>query len=133
MFYGGYDAQAAPLAKALKSAGYKGIRMAGNGVKSTVFTDGARLPPVTAGTSPVAARTPPSAPGPRTSPGLQGEVQHAAVDVLPGGLRRHQRLIEAIKTAKEAGEVTRESVAEARRQDSTTRASPPSIKFAAER
>jgi branched-chain amino acid transport system substrate-binding protein len=38
MFYGGYDAQAALLAKALQSAGYKGIAMGGNGVKSSVFT-----------------------------------------------------------------------------------------------
>jgi branched-chain amino acid transport system substrate-binding protein len=38
MFYGGYDAQAALLAKALQSAGYKGLAMAGNGGKSSVFT-----------------------------------------------------------------------------------------------
>ena len=38
MFYGGYDAQAALLAKALQAAGYKGIAMGGNGVKSSVFT-----------------------------------------------------------------------------------------------
>jgi branched-chain amino acid transport system substrate-binding protein len=41
MFYGGYDAQGALFAKALTAAGYKGIKMAGNGVKSSVFTDGA--------------------------------------------------------------------------------------------
>jgi branched-chain amino acid transport system substrate-binding protein len=38
MFYGGYDAQAALLAKALKSAGFKGITVGGNGIKSSVFT-----------------------------------------------------------------------------------------------
>jgi branched-chain amino acid transport system substrate-binding protein len=38
MFYGGYDAQAALLAKALQSAGFKGITMTGNGGKSSVFT-----------------------------------------------------------------------------------------------
>jgi branched-chain amino acid transport system substrate-binding protein len=38
MFYGGYDAQAALLAKALQAAGYKGITMTGNGGKSSVFT-----------------------------------------------------------------------------------------------
>jgi branched-chain amino acid transport system substrate-binding protein len=38
MFYGGYDAQAALLAKALQTAGFKGIAMGGNGVKSTVFS-----------------------------------------------------------------------------------------------
>jgi branched-chain amino acid transport system substrate-binding protein len=38
MFYGGYDAQAALLAKALQAAGFKGITMTGNGGKSSVFT-----------------------------------------------------------------------------------------------
>jgi len=41
LFYGGYDAQGALFAKALTAAGFKGIKMAGNGVKSSVFTDGA--------------------------------------------------------------------------------------------
>ncbi len=39
LFYGGYDAQAALLAKALKSAGFKGLTAGGNGIKSSVFTD----------------------------------------------------------------------------------------------
>ena len=38
VFYGGYDAQAALLAKALAGAGYKGIAVGGNGIKSSVFT-----------------------------------------------------------------------------------------------
>jgi branched-chain amino acid transport system substrate-binding protein len=38
LFYGGYDAQAALLAKALKSAGYKGRTVTGNGGKSSIFT-----------------------------------------------------------------------------------------------
>lgn len=41
LFYGGYDAQAALLAKALKSAGFNGITAGGNGIKSSVFTEGA--------------------------------------------------------------------------------------------
>jgi branched-chain amino acid transport system substrate-binding protein len=41
LFYGGYDAQAALLAKALKADNYKGITVGGNGIKSTVFTKGA--------------------------------------------------------------------------------------------
>ncbi len=41
LFYGGYDAQAALLAKALKTAGYTGLTAGGNGIKSSVFTDGA--------------------------------------------------------------------------------------------
>ena len=38
VFYGGYDAQAALLAKALKAAGFTGRTVTGNGGKSTVFT-----------------------------------------------------------------------------------------------
>ena len=41
MYYGGYDAQAALLTKALTAAGYKGFRISGNGAKSSVFTKGA--------------------------------------------------------------------------------------------
>lgn len=41
MFYGGYDAQAALLAKALKATSYPGIVMTGNGGKSSVFTKNA--------------------------------------------------------------------------------------------
>jgi branched-chain amino acid transport system substrate-binding protein len=41
MFYGGYDAQAALFAKALKAAGYKGVAMSGNGGKSSKFESGA--------------------------------------------------------------------------------------------
>lgn len=38
MYYGGYDAQAGLLAKALKNASYKGFEISGNGGKSSVFT-----------------------------------------------------------------------------------------------
>lgn len=38
LFYGGYDAQAALLAKALKGAGFKGLTVGGNGIKSSIFT-----------------------------------------------------------------------------------------------
>jgi branched-chain amino acid transport system substrate-binding protein len=41
IFYGGYDSQAALLAKALVAAGFKGRTVTGNGGKSSVFTDGA--------------------------------------------------------------------------------------------
>jgi branched-chain amino acid transport system substrate-binding protein len=41
MFYGGYDAQAGQVAKALTAANYSGVRFGGNGDKSTVFTKGA--------------------------------------------------------------------------------------------
>lgn len=38
LFYGGYDAQAALLAKALQGAGFKGVMVGGNGIKSSIFT-----------------------------------------------------------------------------------------------
>ena len=41
LFYGGYDTQAAQFAKSLKSVGFTGITMTGNGGKSSKFTDGA--------------------------------------------------------------------------------------------
>lgn len=41
VFYGGYDAQAALLAKALKAVGFTGITVGGNGIKSSVFTKNA--------------------------------------------------------------------------------------------
>jgi branched-chain amino acid transport system substrate-binding protein len=41
MFYGGYDAQAALLAKALQSAGFKGRTVSGNGSLDTTFTKNA--------------------------------------------------------------------------------------------
>lgn len=41
LFYGGYDAQAALLAKALVGAGFHGRTVTGNGGKSSVFTSGA--------------------------------------------------------------------------------------------
>ncbi|WP_375489767.1 branched-chain amino acid ABC transporter substrate-binding protein [uncultured Jatrophihabitans sp.] len=41
VFYGGYDAQAALLAKALTGAGFKGRRVTGNGGKSSIFTKNA--------------------------------------------------------------------------------------------
>jgi len=40
IFYGGYDAQAALLAKALKAVSYTGITVTGNGGKSSDFTKG---------------------------------------------------------------------------------------------
>ena len=41
IFYGGYDAQAALFAKAVKAAGFTGLTVTGNGGKSSVFTKGA--------------------------------------------------------------------------------------------
>ena len=41
LFYGGYDAQVALFAKALKAVSYTGVQVTGNGGKSSVFTKGA--------------------------------------------------------------------------------------------
>jgi branched-chain amino acid transport system substrate-binding protein len=41
LFYGGYDAQSALFAKALAASGFKGLKITGNGGKSSVFTSGA--------------------------------------------------------------------------------------------
>jgi branched-chain amino acid transport system substrate-binding protein len=113
MFYAGYDAQGAQLAKALKAAGYKGLRMSGNGVKSTVFTDGAKdaaegyylscgcqdatvAPASKAFTAAYTAqfKTPPSTYSPEA---------YDATNIV----------IQAIKTAKGAGSVSRQSVNDA--------------------
>ena len=114
LFYAGYDAQGAQLAKALKAVGYKGIRMSGNGVKSSVFTDGAkrrrrrlvlllRLPGRHRG-----------ARGARTSPRPTRRCS------TPRRRRTPRRpttptniVIQAIKTAKDAGTVTRQAVNDA--------------------
>jgi len=110
MFYAGYDAQGAQLAKALKAQGYKGIRMSGNGVKSSVFTDGAKDagegyymscgcadatvdPNAKAFTEAYKAKF-------NTDPSTYSPEAFDATNIL----------IEAIKKAKAAGSVTREAV-----------------------
>jgi len=113
MFYAGYDAQGAQLAKALKAASYTGIRMSGNGVKSSVFTDGAGpagegwylscgcqdatvAPAAKAFTTAYSAafNTPPSTYSPEA---------YDATNIV----------IQAIKTAKSNGQVTRQAVNDA--------------------
>ena len=42
MYYGGYDAQAGLVAKALNAVNYKGYEISGNGAKSSVFTSTAK-------------------------------------------------------------------------------------------
>lgn len=113
MFYGGYDAQAAKLAKALKAANYKGIAMGGNGVKSSVFSQGAG----------------PAGDGwyfscgcldATTAPGAKAftDAYKKAFNVDPSTYSPEaydatNAMIEAIKAAKADGGVTRESVAKA--------------------
>lgn len=113
VFYGGYDAQAAIFAKAIKSTGYKGLTVTGNGGKSSVFTKGAGAagngwyftcgcldatvaPEAKAFTASYTAayKTPPSTYSPE------------AFDAT-------NAMIDAIKTAKAKGPVTRQSVEQA--------------------
>ncbi len=113
MFYGGYDAQATKLAKALVSAKYDGVKMGGNGVKSSVFSDGAGgagngwyfscgcLDAVTA-------------PGAKDFTEAYKAMFNADPSTYsPEAYDATNAMIEAIKAAKESGEVTRESVASA--------------------
>ena len=110
MFYGGYDAQAAKLAKALKDANYKGIAMGGNGVKSSVFSQGAGadgdgwyfscgcLDAVTA-------------PGAQDFTAAYKKAFNADPSTYsPEAYDATNAMIEAIKAAKAAGGVTRENV-----------------------
>ncbi len=113
MFYGGYDAQAAKLAKQLKGAKYDGIAMGGNGVKSSVFSDG------TGGDGDgwffscgcLDAVTAPGAE--EFTEAYKAEFNADPSTYSPEAFDAANAMIEAIKTAQEAGEVTRESVLDA--------------------
>jgi branched-chain amino acid transport system substrate-binding protein len=113
MYYGGYDAQAGLLAKALQGAGYKGFEISGNGAKSSIFTSAAGSAGngyyfacgcLDATTAPAAVafnkayvaayKTPPSTYSPE------------AYDAT-------NAMIEAIKTAAASGPVTRAAVEKA--------------------
>ena len=113
MFYAGYDAQGAQFAKALVAVGYKGIAMAGNGVKSSVFTDGAKkdgegwymscgcqdatvAPAAKAFTAAYTAMF-------NTAPSTYSPEAYDATNIV----------IQGIKAAKEAGQVTRQAVNDA--------------------
>lgn len=113
MFYGGYDAQAVKLAKALKAADYKGLAMGGNGVKSTVFSDGAAA----AGDGwyfSCGCLDAVTAPGAEEfTAAYKKAYQDDPSTYSPEAYDAANAMIEAIKAAKGAGDVTRESVAKA--------------------
>lgn len=113
MFYGGYDAQAVKLAKALKSAGFKGIPVGGNGVKSSVFSDGAGA----AGDGwffSCGCLDAVTAPGAKDfTTAYKAAYQDEPSTYSPEAYDAANAMIEAIKAAKGAGSVTRESVAQA--------------------
>jgi branched-chain amino acid transport system substrate-binding protein len=113
MFYGGYDAEAGKLAKALKSANYAGIAMGGNGVKSTVFSEGAGA----AGDGwyfSCGCLDAVTAPGAEDfTKAYKAAFQDDPSTYSPEAYDATNAMIEAIKAAKEGGEVTRESVSKA--------------------
>jgi branched-chain amino acid transport system substrate-binding protein len=113
MFYGGYDAEAGKLAKALKSTNYAGLAMGGNGVKSTVFSEGAGA----AGDGwyfSCGCLDAVTAPGAEDfTKAYKAAYQDDPSTYSPEAYDATNAMIEAIKAAKEGGDVTRESVAEA--------------------
>jgi branched-chain amino acid transport system substrate-binding protein len=110
MFYGGYDAQAAKLAKALQDAGYKGLSMGGNGVKSSVFSQGSG----SAGDGwyfSCGCLDAVTAPGAKDFTAAYKQAFNADPSTYsPEAYDATNAMIEAIKAAKAGGGVTRENV-----------------------
>ena len=113
MFYGGYDAQASLLAKALTAAGYKGVRYGGNGDKSTVFSSGAGAAGdgwfFSCGCSD--AVTSPTAKA--FTAAYQAAFKTDPSTYSPEAFDATNAMIEAIKTAAKSGTPTRKAVADA--------------------
>jgi branched-chain amino acid transport system substrate-binding protein len=113
MFYGGYDADGALLAKALVSAGFKGIAMGGNGVKSSVFTQNSG----TAGDGwyfscgCLDATVAPQAKD--FAAAYKKAYNTDASTYSPEAYDATNAMIQAIKAAQSSGQVTRESVEKA--------------------
>lgn len=113
MFYGGYDAQAGLFAKALKSAGFKGLPMTGNGGKSTVFTAAAGA----AGNGwyfscgCLDATTAPAAKA--FNDAYTKKFNTAPSTYSPEAYDATNAMLEAYKTAASSGEITRKAVADA--------------------
>jgi branched-chain amino acid transport system substrate-binding protein len=110
MFYGGYDAQAAKLAKALQDADYKGLSMGGNGVKSSVFSQGSGA----AGDGwyfSCGCLDAVTAPGAADFTAAYKKAFNADPSTYsPEAYDATNAMLEAIKAAKAAGGVTRENV-----------------------
>ncbi len=110
MFYGGYDAQAAKLAKALKNAQFKGLAMGGNGVKSSVFSQGSGA----AGDGwyfSCGCLDAVTAPGAQDFTAAYKKAFNTDPSTYsPEAYDATNAMIEAIKAAKAAGGVTRENV-----------------------
>jgi branched-chain amino acid transport system substrate-binding protein len=110
LFYGGYDAQAALLAKALVSAGFKGRTVTGNGGKSSVFTKNAGQAGngwyFTCGCQD--ATTAPSAKAFNTAYNQKFNTPPSTYS--PEAYDAANLMIDAINKASQAGSVTRETV-----------------------
>jgi branched-chain amino acid transport system substrate-binding protein len=112
LFYGGYDAQGALFAKALKAAGFKGIRMAGNGVKSSVFEKGSG-PAGNGWYFSCGCQDPTVAPSAKQfTADYQKAFNTPPSTYSPEAYDATNILIDAIKAAKAAGPVTRQTVNE---------------------
>jgi branched-chain amino acid transport system substrate-binding protein len=113
MYYGGYDAQAGLLAKALKAVNYKGFRIGGNGGKSTVFTStaGAAGDGFYFACGCLDATTAPQAKA--FSDAYQAAYNTPSSTYSPEAYDATNALIQAIKAAKASGSVTRASVEKA--------------------
>jgi branched-chain amino acid transport system substrate-binding protein len=113
MFYGGYDAQAGQLARALQTAGFTGDKYTGNGGKSSVFTQGAgdagngwyfSCGCADAVTSPTAKDF---------TAAYKAKFNADPSTYSPEAYDATNAMIEAIKTAAKNGTPTRESVSQA--------------------
>ena len=113
MFYGGYDAQAGQLAKALTAANYSGVRYGGNGDKSTVFTTGAGAAGdgwyFTCGCSDATV-----APAAKSfTAAYKAKFNQDPSTYSPEAFDATNALIQAIQTAAKSGAPTRQSVEQA--------------------
>ena len=113
MYYGGYDAQAGLLAKALQNAQYKGYRISGNGGKSSVFssTAGAAGNGYYFACGCLDATTAPQAKA--FNDAYKAKFNTPPSTYSPEAYDATNAMIEAIKAAAAAGQVTRQSVEDA--------------------
>jgi branched-chain amino acid transport system substrate-binding protein len=116
LFYGGYDAQAALFAKGLQAAGFKGLRMTGNGGKSTVFTSGSGAAGngwyFSCGCLDATASTA-SAEAKAFNDAYTKKYNTPPSTYSPEAYDATNAMIQAIKNAKSKGDVTRQSVEDA--------------------
>jgi branched-chain amino acid transport system substrate-binding protein len=113
VFYGGYDAQAGQVAKALTAAGYQGARYGGNGDKSSVFTQGAGAAGdgwyFTCGCSDATI-----APAAKSfTAAYKAKFNQDPSTYSPEAFDAGNALIQAIQTAAKSGAPTRQSVEQA--------------------